>query len=283
MLNLMELAQFVAFADCGTLSQVAETLHISQPTITRTMRHVEDAFGVALFHRGKNKIALNETGEKAVEYARKLLLDAQAAVEAVQAFDRGRRTIRVASCAPAPLWSLLPALTGKFPENTISSQILNRTDRIVEAVAAGQCDIGILPFACPDAAFADFPYVRETLFACVPESNPLSAVESLTFAQLNGFNCLLRDQIGFWTDLCRQKMPSSRFLVQTDEFEFEELVQSSTLLSFITNLANPRNQTPPGRRTIPITDAEADVTYHLICLPEKKQLLRPFSTATKAQ
>lgn len=37
MLDLSELEQFVVFADCGTLSKAAEQLHISQPTITRTM------------------------------------------------------------------------------------------------------------------------------------------------------------------------------------------------------------------------------------------------------
>ena len=41
MLNLIELEQFVAFADYGTLSKAAEHLNISQPTITRSMQHVE--------------------------------------------------------------------------------------------------------------------------------------------------------------------------------------------------------------------------------------------------
>ena len=84
MLNLLELAQFVSFAECGTLSKAAEQLHISQPTLTRTMRHVEDVFGVPLFHRGKNHLALNQTGEIAVKQARKLLENAENAVQTVQ-------------------------------------------------------------------------------------------------------------------------------------------------------------------------------------------------------
>ena len=73
MLNLLELEQLVAFADWGRLSKAAENLNISQPTITRTMQHLEYSFGVSLFSRSKNHIALNETGWKAVEYARQLL------------------------------------------------------------------------------------------------------------------------------------------------------------------------------------------------------------------
>ena len=67
MFTLEELEQFAAFAEAGTLSQAAEKLHISQPTITRTMQHLEECFKVPLFVRGKNRIYLNETGRFAVE------------------------------------------------------------------------------------------------------------------------------------------------------------------------------------------------------------------------
>lgn len=273
MLNLYELEQFVTFADCGTLSSAAEHLHISQPTLTRTMRHVEDAFGASLFLRGRNRIELNDTGRLAAEHARKLLFEAEKAVQAVQMFDRSLRTIMVETCAPAPLWSLLPALSHQYPENTISSKITETTE-IVQDVLSGQCDIGILPFACDEKSLTDLPYVTEKLFACIPKSNRLSRQTGVSFSELNGFNCLLCDQIGFWTALCRRKMPASRFLIQTDTFEFDELVRTSTLLHFSTDLANPEMQVSSDRTIIPVTDPEADVTYHLICRAEKRALLQ---------
>ena len=273
MLNLAELAQFVAFAELGTLSRAAEQLHISQPTITRTMRHVEDAFGVSLFQRGKNRIELNETGRLAAEYAQKLLFEAEKATQAVQAFDRSLRTISVHSCAPAPLWSLLPSLSQKYSENTVSSKITN-IEAIIRDVLSGQCDIGILPFPCRNEELMDVPYIQERLSVCVPKDSGLAREAQTSFQQLNGFNCLLRDEIGFWTDLCREKMPASRFLIQTDEFEFQELVRTSSLLCFSTDLANPQNVIPPGRTALPITDPEANVEYHLICCPQKKVLIQ---------
>ena len=89
MLDLNELQQLVAFADLGTLSRVAEEGHISTPSITRSMKNVEEAFGVPLFVRGKNRIALNDTGRVAVEAARRLLAEAGQMVQQVQAFDQG--------------------------------------------------------------------------------------------------------------------------------------------------------------------------------------------------
>lgn len=38
MIELYELRQFAAFADCGTLSEAAEILHLSQPALSRSMK-----------------------------------------------------------------------------------------------------------------------------------------------------------------------------------------------------------------------------------------------------
>ena len=73
MVDLYELKQLAAFADLGTLSRVADEFHVSTPSVTRSMQHLEQYFGVPLFTRGKNRITLNETGQLAVAHARKLL------------------------------------------------------------------------------------------------------------------------------------------------------------------------------------------------------------------
>ncbi|MCC8127940.1 MAG: LysR family transcriptional regulator [Clostridiales bacterium] len=101
MLNLYELQQLAAFARYGTLSKAAEELHISQPTLTRTMHHLEEEFGVSLFVHRKNRLSLNETGMKAVEYANTLLSGAEDAVTQVRRFDQSLHTILVESCTPA--------------------------------------------------------------------------------------------------------------------------------------------------------------------------------------
>lgn len=66
-------------------------------------------------------------------------------------------------------------------------------------------------------------------------------------------------------------MPASKFLVQTDDFAFKELVQESTLPCFTTNLATDMSDILGSRNIIPITDAEANVTYYFICKKEKKK------------
>ncbi len=273
MLNLLELEQLAAFDECGTLSGAAEKLHISQPTLTRTMKHIEEEFGVDLFVRGKNKITLNETGKKAAEYAKKLINEAENAVSQVRAFSQSLRTISVESCAPVPLWLLPPALSEMFPDKIISSK-LSLIDEIIKNVISGSCQIGILPYAVSNNLFMCSPFIREELSVCLPKEHFLAKHESLSFSDINGFNCLLKSQIGFWNEMCREKMPASKFLVQTDDFEFDELVKSSTLPCFVTNLVNNMDDILKNRVIIPISDSEANVNYHLIYLQKNKDLIK---------
>lgn len=271
MLDLTELEQLVAFADCGTLSKAAEKLHISQPTITRTMQHVEETFGVPLFIRGKNKITLNDTGLKAVSHARNLLADAESIVSQVQAYDKSLHTIAAESCAPAPLWTFLPVLSSEYPDMIVTSS-LNDIPKILKNIASGTCDIGILPFQPELDSVICRPIVKESLSLCVLPSHELAAKKSLGFADMNGFNFLLRSEIGFWDNLCRQKMPASKFLVQTDDFAFNELVRESSLPCFTTNLASDTEHLLRGRVIIPVTDPEANVIYHMIISSDNRKM-----------
>lgn len=270
MLNLLELEQLAAFAAEGTLSKAAEKLHISQPTITRTMQHLEEDFGVSLFRRTKNHIALNETGWKAVEYAERILKSAEEAVEGVRSFDRSLHTITVSSCAPAPLWGLLPALTRTFPDMTISSSIKGN-GAVLKDLQSGSAVLGVLPQDMVPQGYSSILLLKEDLYACLPATHALAGYKELSFAQLNGYNFLLGSQLGFWDDMCREKMPASRFLVQTDSFTLHELIRESALPCFATNLTIDDEGTFEGRKAIPIKDQEAKRIFHLVFSPENKK------------
>ena len=257
MIDLYELRQLVAFADLGTLSRVAEEFHISTPSVTRSMQHLEDAFGVPLFTRGKNRIGLNDTGNVAVDHARKLLREAEQAVQQVRDFDQRQRTIVIRSCAPAPLWELLPKLNARQPDMMVSSAVC-QNDEVLSAWQDGSCDVAILPFPIDGAK----PFMQENLFVCVPKDHELATHKSLTFSDINGFNFLLRTELGFWDALCREKMPASKFLVQTDVSVFDELVRASSLPCFTTDYGQLQGGYS-GRVNIPLTDDEAHVTFYL--------------------
>ena len=259
MLDLYELKHLVAFADLGTLSRVSEEFHISTPSVTRTMQHLEESFSVSLFTRGKNKIELNETGKVAVEYARRLLQEADRTLAQVQEFDQRRHTVVVKSCAPAPMWEALHRINAVQPGKIISSSVC-QNEEVLNAWENGNCDVAILPFPIEGAK----RFMEEKLFVCLPKEHELAKHAFLNFAEINGFNFLLRSELGFWDTLCREKMPASKFLVQTDTEVFDELVRASSLPCFATDYGQQHNiSTCPGRVNIPVADQEAEVVFYI--------------------
>ena len=265
MLNLEELEQLVAFKELGTLSKVAEQFLISTPSLSRSMQHLEEAFGVPLFDRSVNRISLNETGERAVQVARRILETSQQGIQEVRDFDQSLKTITVVSVAPAPLWPLLPTLSSLYPDKQIQHKI-SPTSKVLEAIEKNTADLVVLPFAYEGDKVDCLPYLKESLDIVVPLDHALAKENSVSFSAIDGYNFLLMNQIGFWNELVREKMPASKFLVQSSRFEFEELANNSTLPRFATNLSKDREKLHGERVIIPLSDTEAQVTYYLVSL-----------------
>ncbi len=230
MLNLLELEQLIAFADCGRLSKAAENLHISQPTITRTMQHLEDTFGVPLFCRSKNHISLNETGWKAVEYAGHLLKNAEQTLQYVRDFDAKLHTITVSSCAPAPLWYLLPALTSEFPDMTVSSSIKSSMD-VLNDLKSGNCLMAILTETLSSEDYCCIPFLKEHLV----QPDRFSLQELIRESALPCFTTNLSDQIN--------EIPETRIRIPITDSNanvtyYAAFHKNDKYKSVFTNLAN---------------------------------------------
>lgn len=277
MFELYQLEQLVAVAECGTLSNAAEQLHISQPALSRSMQRLEAELQVTLFIRKKNKIELNENGRMAVGYARKIREQAHDMISRIQAFDRSRRTILFGACAPAPLWEIPPLLSGLYPDMTISSEIRGN-EILLQGLRDGVYQLVVLPFPVEEPGMICVKYGEEHLFFSLPPAHPLSGSKALHMKDLNGETMLLRNRLGFWRELTARKMPDTRFLEQED-MAFNELVRYSALPSFATDVGLRREGNPMNRVNIPILDEEANVTYYCLCKPDSRNDLSGFLKA----
>ena len=265
MFELYQLEQLLAVAACGTLSNAAEQLHISQPALSRSMQRLEAELQVSLFTRQKNKIELNENGRMAVDYARKIMEQSQDMISRIQAFDRSQRTILFGTCAPAPLWEIPALLSDLYPEMTISSEI-RENDVLLQGLRDDVYQLIVLPFPVDEPGMICAKYGEEHLFFSLPPAHPLSGSKALYMKDLNGETMLLRNRLGFWRELTVRKMPDTRFLEQED-VAFDELVKFSALPSFATDLWLNREGNHVNRVNIPILDEEANVSYYCLCKP----------------
>lgn len=72
-MELRELRYFLAVAREESILKAAEALYVSQPNLSRQMRHLEEELGQQLFLRGSRKITLTEAGELLKKRAEEIL------------------------------------------------------------------------------------------------------------------------------------------------------------------------------------------------------------------
>ena len=261
MIEIYMLVQLVAIADCGTMSKAAEHLHLSQPALSRTVNKLEDMIGVKLFDRGKNKVELNENGRLAVELARKIIDDNEALTERVRAFDLSHRTIFVISCAPAPLWQLVPVLSEQFPDMKISSEMKYHDDFINE-LTNGSCQILVTPFEVSEEGIVCKRFFEEQLYLSVPPAHPLAGYSEVHFSDLDGETMLLFSDLGFWHEAHQKYTPNTKYIVQSEYNALGELLKASALPSFSSSVTIKMPQHHDNRVNIPIADDAAKATFY---------------------
>ena len=75
--TLKQLSYFVAAGDAGSILRAAENIHVSQPSISNAITHLEDVFQIQLFIRHHAQgMSLTTAGSQIMEQAKALLRDA---------------------------------------------------------------------------------------------------------------------------------------------------------------------------------------------------------------
>src|ERR1700761_215087 len=132
--------------------KAAEVLHLSQPAVSQHIHALEEEAGVRLFDRARgeghgSQISLTEAGRVLLGYAKSAaatMADAQRALaalndEAVGALRLGAST----TVAQYVLPRILGAFLRQYPQVKLSL-ISGNTEKIVEAVAEEQVELGII-------------------------------------------------------------------------------------------------------------------------------------------
>jgi len=276
-MELYQLRQLIAFAECGTLSKAAETVHTSQPALSRSMQNLEAELGVSLFTRTKNSIELTETGKLAAGHAHSIVSAYNDMVQAVREADRRLRSFSFGSIAPAPIWELTPIVSRLFTDKTIRTDLQETEEALIRGLNDKTYNLIIVlhPLEEKDSngnsRYICTPFIREKLFALLPVSHRLAKRKSLQLKDLAGEKILIHTKIGFWYSLCKRKIPDAVFLEQSELSALREIVRASELPSFRTNLTNSNDAIPHDKVSVPLSDPEVDVQFWCVCLAENER------------
>src|SRR5436309_15343394 len=86
--DLRQLNAFLAIVSTGSLGRAAETLHVTQPALSRTIRRLEEQVGAPLFERYSKGMQLTAIGSALLPHAVLLQREAEHATEEINAMRR---------------------------------------------------------------------------------------------------------------------------------------------------------------------------------------------------
>lgn len=145
-MELRVLRYLLTVVDERNISRAAEKLHVSQPTISRQIKDLEDELGVVLFDRGTRSIDLTQAGSYFVDQARQIVALADKTVANVQRTQeiQGRITI---GCAEAPMMVSIATAVNKLRESAPKVQVdlysSDATD-VDNRLQSGLVDFGVV-------------------------------------------------------------------------------------------------------------------------------------------
>jgi DNA-binding transcriptional LysR family regulator len=178
-MELFQLRYFVAAAQIGNFSRAAETVCVSQPSLSLQIANLEREVGTALFTRHGRSVRLTDAGTVLLEHAERILhteQEARRAVREVVGLTRGRLSI---STLPTPGHSILPGVLAAYRrahpgiEITVHETVPARA--VGEAVAAGRADVGLVHLPCPVPGLTERTLLTEEMALVVPSGHPLAA------------------------------------------------------------------------------------------------------------
>src|SRR3989344_4338575 len=139
------LRYLLAVAEYGSFTRAAEALHVSQPTLSQQIKHLEESLGVQLLDRSGRTVHLTDTGEIYLHHARRALgeLDAGTrAINDVQDMSRGSLRLGWNPITDYLTCPLLVNFNSLYPGITLSTLEMPQ-DNIETAVTEDLIDVGI--------------------------------------------------------------------------------------------------------------------------------------------
>ncbi|WP_282609507.1 LysR family transcriptional regulator [Pelagibius sp. Alg239-R121] len=172
-MDLSDLKIFTAVVEEGGITRAAERLHRVQSNVTTRIRQLEDELGVPLFIRQGKRLHLAPAGQTLLDYAKRLLLLAEEAREAVHG-DVPRGLFRLGSMestAAVRLPGPLAAYNDLYPKVELELRTGNPT-QLASALLSGELDAALMAEPIADAKFESVLAFEEELVIVTAQDHP---------------------------------------------------------------------------------------------------------------
>lgn len=175
--TLRQLRHLVALAEHCHFGRAAAAVHVTQSTLSASLRELEESLGAALVDRTQRRVVVTPLGNEIVRRAQVLL---QGAEELVRLANAASEPLTgplylgaIPTVSPFLLPRVLPSLRQAYPKLKLFL-VEDLTDRLVERLHAGTLDVVILALPYDFGSGDVFAIGHDPFRLVMPEDHPLA-------------------------------------------------------------------------------------------------------------
>lgn len=204
-MTLTQLRYVAKVAECGSITEAARQLYISQPSLSAAIRDLEGELGILIFNRSARGISLTPDGSEFLSYARQILEQTELVEQRYAHATPAKRLFAISSQHYAfvvnAFVKLLESVEADEYEMTLRE---SRTYEIIEDVAGYRSELGVLYLSSFNEKVLR-KLMRENHLTYTPlfdarphvfvsQAHPLAGAASVTLAGLDDYPYLCYEQ-----------------------------------------------------------------------------------------
>ena len=175
------LKAFITVAECGSFSEAADRLYLTQSAISKRIAQLEQQIGKKLFDRIARQVSLTEAGSELLPRARRILNEYDSALQAINDLSGDASgTLRLAISHHLGLHRLPPILkqySQQYPNVTLDIEFMD-SEKAYEQVLHGDSEVAVITLALESHHNINSKKIwNDPLrFICAPD-HPLAALQ----------------------------------------------------------------------------------------------------------
>ena len=279
-MRLTQLRSFHAVATTGSFTAAAQSLHVSQPTVTTQVGQLEALYKVELFHRTGRRVHTTEMGERLLHLSRQIFSLENEAVQLLRETGELRSGhLRVAAVGPSHVTRMLVAFNQRYPGIKVTVSTGN-SQEVMDRLLDYSADVGVLAQSFKDRRFVSVPYSEHPVVIFCNGDHRFARRRGIRTAELQGERLILREQGSTTRKAIEQALRSARVEPQVVmEVGSREIIREAVLQGLGVAAVSDVEYVPgPGLHAVRISDAQVRTYAHVVCLAERRdtRIVRAF-------
>jgi DNA-binding transcriptional LysR family regulator len=196
-MDLHQIEIFCVLIKFRSFSKAAETLYLTQPTVSGHIKNLETELGVKLLDRLGKRIVPTEAGEVLFRHGQKLLELRDEARQEIEGIAGNVNGLLKIGGSTIPGAYILPERIGAFKKKYPAPSIhlyINDTAKTTESVLNGDLQIGVIGARSADAHLETHPFLKDELVVAVPPDHAWARKKNISIDALAGEPFILREK-----------------------------------------------------------------------------------------